>query len=62
MARTLESERERYSDEDAARRRDAVVKRMLNTPPQPHQQKTRAAEPKTRPAQKGRVHKAKSRS
>lgn len=24
-----------YSDEEAARRRDEVIKRMLNTPPQP---------------------------
>ena len=28
-----------YSDEEVARRRDAVVRRMLNTPPQPHQTK-----------------------
>jgi hypothetical protein len=34
-----------------------VVKRMLHTPPQPRQQK-----PKERPASKGRVHRAKSRS
>jgi hypothetical protein len=25
-----------FSDEETARRRDAVVKRMLNTPPKPH--------------------------
>jgi hypothetical protein len=30
-----------YSDEEAARRRDAVVKRMLNTPPQPQKPKNR---------------------
>jgi hypothetical protein len=47
---------ESFSDKDIARRRDEVIKRMLNTTPQP-----RTAKPKTRPAQKGRVHKAKSR-
>jgi len=45
-----------YSDEEAARRRDIVVKRMLNTPPQP-----RAKKPKERPASKGRVHKGRTR-
>jgi hypothetical protein len=51
-----------YGTEETARRRDEVIKRMLNTPPQPRQQKPRAAKPKARPAQKGRVHRAKSRS
>jgi hypothetical protein len=51
-----------YNDDETARRRDEVIKRMLNTPPRPRQQKPRAAKPKTRPAHKGRVHKAKSRS
>jgi hypothetical protein len=27
---------EEYSDQETARRRDAVIKRMLNTPPKPH--------------------------
>jgi hypothetical protein len=27
---------EHYNEEEAARRRDEVIKRMLNTPPQPH--------------------------
>ena len=45
-----------YSDEEAARRRDAVVKRMLNTPPQP-----RGEKPKQRPVSKGRVHKGRTR-
>jgi hypothetical protein len=49
-----------YSDEEAAQRRDAVVKRMLDTPPKPHAKP--APKPKERPAQKGRVHRAKSRS
>jgi hypothetical protein len=47
-----------YSAKGAARRRDEVIKRMLNTPPQPR----RTKKLKERPAQKGRVHKAKARS
>jgi hypothetical protein len=27
---------EEYSDEEIARRRDDVIKRMINTPPRPH--------------------------
>jgi hypothetical protein len=53
---------DQYPPEEAARRRDEVVKRMLNTPPQPHAMKQLATKPKERPAQKGRVHRAKSRS
>jgi hypothetical protein len=33
MKRTPNDE---YSDEETARRRDAVIKHMLNTPPKPH--------------------------
>ena len=53
-----------YSDEEAARRRDAVIKRMLNTPPQPRRKKPTMpiAKAKERPASKGRVHKGKTRS
>lgn len=51
---------ETYSDKEAAQRRDAVVRRMLNTPPQPRAKPP--PKPKGRPAQKGRVHRAKSRS
>ena len=43
---------DRYPKAEAERRRDEVIKRMLNTPPQPRQQKPGAAEPKTRPAQR----------
>jgi hypothetical protein len=51
---------DRYSEEETARRRDEVTRRMINTPPQLH----RAPKPKSkeRPASKGRVHKGKSRS
>jgi hypothetical protein len=48
---------ERYSDEETAKRRDDVIRRMLNTPPQPRVPKT-----KERPASKGRVRKGKSRA
>jgi hypothetical protein len=57
---TKQSSDDSYSDVEAARRRDEVIKRMLNTPPQPRQ--TRAKKLKERPATKGRVHRAKSRS
>jgi hypothetical protein len=52
-----------YSDEEAARRRDAVIKRMLNTPPQPRRKKATAPtrKAKERPASKGRVHKGKTK-
>jgi hypothetical protein len=43
---------ERYSEEEAARRRDEVVKRMLNTPPQPR--KTPAGK-KQAPSRKGKA-------
>ena len=46
-----------YGDEETARRRDAVVKRMLNTPPQPRTEKL-----KQQSASKGRVYKGRSRS
>jgi hypothetical protein len=40
------------SDEEIARRRDEVIKRMLNTPPQPRRAKPKEA--KKRPARKAR--------
>jgi hypothetical protein len=48
---------ERYSDEETAKRRDDVIRRMLNTPPQP-----RAPKPKERPVSKVRARKGKSRA
>jgi hypothetical protein len=30
---------ESYSEQEAAKRRDEVLKRMLNTPPKPHKKK-----------------------
>jgi hypothetical protein len=40
---------ESYSDKEAARRRDAVLKQMLNTPPQPRKQDSaKASKPKKR--------------
>jgi hypothetical protein len=47
---------ETYSDEEAARRRDAVVRRMIATPPQPH--KPVAPKRKARGANKARVRKS----
>ena len=56
-----------YSDEETARRRDAVIKHMLNTPPKLHSamklgKRKAKAEQKDRPASKGRVHKGKTRA
>jgi hypothetical protein len=51
---------DRYSDEETARRRDEVIRRMINTPPR-HRQSPNP-KPKQRPASKGRVHKGKTRT
>jgi hypothetical protein len=53
---------DQYSEEETARRADEVIKRMLNTPPQPHGKNPKSPpipKPKERPASKGRVHKGK---
>jgi hypothetical protein len=47
-----------YSDEEAAKRRDATIRAMIATPPKPHQLPTT----KGRPALKGRAQKGKSQS
>jgi hypothetical protein len=49
---------EQYDDEEAARRRDAVIKRMLDTPPRPRQPKPRTAEPKESSPRPERPHPA----
>lgn len=55
-----------YSDEEATRRMNEVVKRMINTPPKPHKPLGKLKpEPnrkpnKERPPSKGRVHKGKT--
>jgi hypothetical protein len=49
-----------YSDEEAARRRDAVVRRMIATAPSPHKPIT--PKRKTRPVGKGLAHKGKTQS
>jgi hypothetical protein len=62
----LPKQKDQYSDEETARRRDAVVKHMLNTPPKLHKEmrigKKAKARPKEWPASKGRVHKGKTRA
>jgi hypothetical protein len=40
---------ESYSEEEAARRRDEVVKRMLATPPQPRKAKAKQDSGKKKP-------------
>jgi hypothetical protein len=59
---------EQYSDEEIARRRDEVIRRMATTPPRPHSEmklgksKTLNGTAKERPASKGRVHKGRTRT
>jgi hypothetical protein len=53
------SEDDRYSDKEAARRRDEVVRRMIGTPPQPRP--TPVRKPKELSVSKGRVRKGKAR-
>jgi hypothetical protein len=43
-----------YSDEEAARRRDAVVRRMIATLPSPHKPNTRKPKPAKKSARKPR--------
>jgi hypothetical protein len=43
---------DRYGDDETARRRDEVIRRMLNTPPQPRQAKREPKEAKQRPPKK----------
>lgn len=43
-------------------RRDALLVRLLRTPPKPRPKRERIINAKERPATKGRVHRAKSRS
>jgi hypothetical protein len=45
---------DRYGDEETARRRDEVIKRMLNTPPQPRRAKREPKEAKEKPARTAR--------
>jgi hypothetical protein len=49
---------EDYSEEEIARRRDEVIRRMANTPPQPKLKKEPGASPKKR----GRPLKLKEKS
>jgi hypothetical protein len=52
-------------ENEISRRMERTMRRFLNTPPQPHGKNPKAPPPpktKERPASKGRVHKAKSRS
>jgi hypothetical protein len=56
---------EQLPEGQIARRMERVVRRFLEMPPQPHGKNPKSPpfpKPKERPASKGRVHKAKSRS
>jgi hypothetical protein len=41
-----------YTDEETGRRRDEVIKRMLNTPPQPRRAKQESKQAKEKRARK----------
>lgn len=47
------------SDEEIARRRDEVVRRMANTPPQPKQKKVSKATKRGKRSRKGETKKSK---
>jgi len=58
---------DQYSDEEATRRMNEALRRALTSPPKPHSEmklgKRKAkANPKERPASKGRVHKGRTRA
>jgi hypothetical protein len=40
---TKQREAEQYSEQETDRRRDEIVRRMLNTPPKPHATRPNAA-------------------
>jgi hypothetical protein len=46
---------DQYSSEEAARRRDAVLKIMVNPPPQPHATRPSAQPKKRKPAVADRI-------
>jgi hypothetical protein len=48
MGSDPKSDIETYSDEEAARRRDEVIRRMTNTPPQTKPKKAALADPRKR--------------
>ena len=52
---------DQFPPEEAARRRDEVVRRMLNTPPQPHRPKPRAEDREERAVPKSRAPRPKPR-
>jgi hypothetical protein len=58
----MTGERDEFNDEEeTARRRDEVIRRMLTTPPQPRPTKPKGEGDEERPARKGRVHRPKPR-
>jgi hypothetical protein len=50
------SKDEHYSEQETARRRDAVIKRMLNTPPKPHSE-MKIGKPRAKPGKSLSVRK-----
>jgi hypothetical protein len=58
---------DQHNEAEIVERRESALKRMLSTPPKPHDEmklgkgRKLPGEPKTRPSSKGRVHKGKTR-
>jgi hypothetical protein len=52
---------EQYSEQETAQRRDAAIKRMLNTPPKPHSE-MKIGKPKGRKSKSPRHRKAVKKS
>jgi hypothetical protein len=48
MAKSSQSEKDQYSEKETAQRRDAVIKRMLATPPKPHSE-MKLGKPRAKP-------------
>jgi hypothetical protein len=65
MLTRMSDKNDTLPDDQIARRMERVVRRFLEMPPQPHGKNPKSPpppKPKERPAGKGRIHKAKSRS
>lgn len=54
------SKNDRFSEQETARRRDAVIKRMLATPPKPHSE-MKVGKPRGKPAKSPAVQSNKRR-
>lgn len=56
-----ENKTDQYSEQETARRRDAVIKQMINTPPKPHSE-MKVGKPKAKRSKSPIARKAISRA